>query len=84
VTQHMSKPKLKRLDIGDKGDFGIDEIFATGIDFHMERMNSGEIWFAFDINKDERVSIFLTADKKGKLSAFIAEGEEYVGTGVSK
>ena len=74
--------KLERFDIGDKGDFGLDEIVATGIDFHMERMNSGEIWFAFDLNKNERISIFLNADGKGKLSAFVAEGEKYIGTGI--
>jgi fructosamine-3-kinase len=74
--------KLERLDIGDKGDFGLDEIVATGIDFHMERMNGGEIWFAFNLNENERISVFLTADEKGKLSAFIAEGEEYIGEGV--
>jgi hypothetical protein len=80
----MSGIKLERLDIGDDSDFGLDEIVANGIDFHMERMNGGEIWFAFDINESERISIFLTADKNGKLSAVVAEGEEYIGTGVSK
>jgi hypothetical protein len=76
--------KLERLDVGGANDFGLDEIFATGIDFHMERMNGGEIWFAFDLNKKERISVFLTANKKGKLSAFIAEGDKYIGTGVAK
>jgi hypothetical protein len=76
--------KLERFNAGDKGDFGLDEIAATGIDFHMERMNGGEIWFAFDLNENERISVFLYANDKGNLSAFIAEGEKYIGTGTAK
>lgn len=39
-------PSLDRITGTDDEHLGLDEIVASGVDFHMERMSDNHIWFA--------------------------------------
>lgn len=53
----------------ENGDDAIDEIVATGVDIHIERMNDGMYWMAIykPGRKDRQIVTFWT--KRAKLTA---------------
>jgi hypothetical protein len=72
----MTKGKIIRMQgCDDSKKLGIDEIVAEKVDFHLERMNDGQLWIGVDYAKNRRLSIQLQATSKGILEAIVEDEE---------
>lgn len=68
----MSEARKKctiKIRGADEANLGLDEITATGCDFHGERMTDTSFWFG--VNQGGKyVNVWLTA-KRGKIIASV-------------
>ena len=64
----MIDPKHNRIT-ASPGDRDVDEIVATGIDIHVERVSDGQVWFAlYRDDVPDALHFWLTAERKGELA----------------
>ena len=55
-------------------DFGLDEIVATGVSFHMERMDGDYMWFVIsDGTREQHVDMYAY---KNKLYVHVRDQEQ--------
>ena len=78
MSEASTRPKIgtgpiDRITGVEAAHLGLDEIVASGIDFHMERMDDDYLWFVISDGKnDQHVDIYA---RDGKLVVTVRDQE---------
>lgn len=62
---------IQRVTCSDKGDYGLDEIVADKVHFHIERKSCGHFWFLVE-DRTRRVTVNLYQEGR-KIVAHVEE-----------